>query len=307
MNWSRSIHFGLNPNAITFFRWRCFIQSLHLKLDWSIPYSLCRIWMEQNVCGLLIWRTPYSEPAQKPPSCPVSSPLQIARYSSHVSRIIGNEYPVLGPLGSPLTAVVASSDSSDSIDNIGDSIGDSSDNIWYWWQYWVLKTCHNIVTKVSPLWRSPPHHQAAACGEQVKYITDIVEVIHWKWWLRLSLHLFLPFSHKTTKWLKTPWCGTFMTAANVFRYLRILNGNLILVPLENLRNQSLCLPPAWPLHPAHSMCGVRGCERRVMRRAEWARQSGHNARGGHSAHQAHYTAQAAPWDPDEHGDMVYLK
>ena len=142
---SGTIHFGSNSNAITFFG----SYLLHSpELDWSIPYSLCRIWMEQNVCGLLIWRTPYSEPAQKPPSCPVSSPLpslplQIARYSSDVSRIIGNEYPVLGPLGSPLTAVVASSDSiltevtvlvteetalvassdsSDSIDSIGDSI-----------------------------------------------------------------------------------------------------------------------------------------------------------------------------------------
>ena len=123
------IHFGSNSNAITFFG---AYLSHSPELDWSIPYSLCRIWMEQNVCGLLIWRTPYSEPAQKPPSCPVSSLLQIASYSSDVSRIIGNEYPVLDPLGSPLTAwwhvvtvvttVLVTVVSSDSIDSIGDSI-----------------------------------------------------------------------------------------------------------------------------------------------------------------------------------------
>ena len=125
---SGTIHFGSNSNAITFFG---AYLSHSPELDWSIPYSLCRIWMEQNVCGLLIWRTPYSEPAQKPPSCPVSSLLQIASYSSDVSRIIGNEYPVLGPLGSPLTAwwhvvtvvtVLVTLVSSDSIDSIGDSI-----------------------------------------------------------------------------------------------------------------------------------------------------------------------------------------
>ena len=139
---SGTIHFGSNSNAITFFG----SYLLHSpELDWSIPYSLCRIWMEQNVCGLLIWRTPYSEPAQKPPSCPVSSLLQIASYSSDVSRIIGNEYPVLGPLGSPLTAwwhvvtvvtvlvtvvtvlvtvvtILVTVVSSDSSDSIGDSI-----------------------------------------------------------------------------------------------------------------------------------------------------------------------------------------